>query len=204
VSQQSRFTKEQQRKIIRFYNLLASGREFYYHPDSDVLYADLNYNLLEGHVGLALLEELGKKIYEPAIKIWQQEYRSKTSKVSAIAKLLKGTTVLELMDAGKRATDRMKVAKYIVDELKILKPTQLKIWTDTPFQVANICVRKKIDPLYNSDGNIRDIPIYATEMEHQDGILTGEINFIPDEYFRHNISHLETLRYLDKHKEKIY
>ena len=177
---------------------MTEGKEFYYTPFPDRLYSDLNYTFTDKHLGMTMLRYLDKRIEEQAIKIMKTR-RTKRSKILSIAKLVKGKTLSELFDASEKAVDEINVPEYIVEEIKRLKPTQLTIWSDTPRETVDIYVRKRIDPLYNCMGDISYIVIYATELQHKDGVLTGNVNFIPDEYFRHNIQHIEYLDFLDKH-----
>lgn len=192
----------QARKIRTFYGLLAEGKEFYYTPFPDTLYADLNMTLTDKHLALCMLRYLEKEIAERAEEIMKTD-RSKRSKVLSIAKLVKGKTLTELYDASMYAIREINPPAYITEEIKRLKPTKLVVWTDTPIQTVNPYVRMKIDPLYNCDEEIIPIIIYATELQHDNGVLNGEVNFLPDEYFRHNIQHLEYLNFLKKVAERI-
>jgi len=194
--------KEQIRKINTFYKLLTEGKEFYYTPFPDTLYADLNMTMTDKHLAMCMLRHLDKEIAETAEKILKTD-RSKRSKVISIAKLVKDKTLAELIDASRDAVDEINVPPYIIEEIKRLKPSRLIAWTDTPRETVGIYVRKKIDPLYNCDGEIEDIVIHATELQHVDGVFTGEINFLPDEYFRHNIQHLNYLNFLKKVADRI-
>ncbi len=193
---------EQIRKIRTYSRLLTEGKEFYYMPFPDVLYADLNMTMTDKHLAMCMLRHLDKDIAEAAEKIMKSD-RSKRSKVLSIAKLVKGKTLAELIDASREAEDEISVPNYIVEEIKRLKPSRLTVWTDTPRETANIYVRKKIDPLYNCNGEIEDIVIYGTELQHIDGVLTGEVNFLPDEYFRHNIQHIEYSKFLERVSDQI-
>lgn len=194
--------EEQIRKIKTFYKLLTEGKEFYYTPFPDTLYADLNMTFTDKHLAMCMLRYLDKEIAEMSEKIMKAD-RSKRSKVMSIAKLVKDKTLADLLEASRRAIDEINVPAYIVEEIKRLKPSGLTIWTDTPRETVSIYVRKKIDPLYNYDGKIEDIVIYATELQHKDGVLTGEVNFLPDEYFRHNIQHIEYSNFLNKVADRI-
>jgi hypothetical protein len=195
-------SEEQKEKTKIFYDLLADGREFYYTPFPDTLYADLNLTLTDKHLAMCMLRNLDGEVAEAAGNIMKTD-RSKRSKVMSIAKLVKDKTIMEIMDASETAVDEIDVPKYIIDPIKKLKPSRLVLWTDTPRQTADLYVRKKVDPIYNSDGKISYIILHATELQHTDGVLTGNINFIPDEYFRHNVQHLEYLDFLKKVAERI-
>lgn len=193
---------EQARKIKRFYTLLSEGREFYYTPFPDTLYADLNLTLTDKHLAMCMLRHLDEGIAESAEKIFRAD-RPKRSKVVSIAKLVGGKTVAELVDASMAAVDEINVPEYAIPEIEALKPSRLTIWTDTPRETASMYVRKKIDPLYNRDGVAGYIVLHATDLQHNAGVLTGEINSLPDEYFRHNIQHIEYLNFLKKVADRI-
>ena len=194
--------EEQARKVKTFSNMLAEGKEFYYSPFPDTLYADLNITLTDKHLAMCMLRHLDKEIAEKAEEIMKTD-RSKRSKVLSIAKLVKDKTLYELFDASRKAVDEVNVPSYAIEEIKRLKPSRLTLWTDTPRETVEIYVRKKIDPLYNFDGEVEDIIIHATELQHRDGILTGEVNFLPDEYFRHNIQHIEYSKFLESVADRI-
>jgi hypothetical protein len=189
--------EEQSRKIETFYKLLSEGKEFYYMPFPDVLYVDLNMTLTDKHLAMCMLRHLDKEIAENSEEIMKTD-RSKRSKVLSIAKLVEGKTLSDLFDASMVAIEEVNPPVYIIEEIKNLKPSKLVVWTDTPRQAVEPYVRMKIDPLYNCDGKINPIIIHATDLQHENGVLTGEINFLPDEYFRHNIQHLEYLSFLKK------
>lgn len=193
---------EQTRKIKKFYTLLSEGKEFYYTPFPDTLYADLNLTLTDKHLAMCMLRHLDKDIAESAEKIFRAD-KSKRSKVMSIAKLVEGKTIAELIDASMAAVEEINVPEYISHEIEILKPSRLTIWTDTPRETASIYVRKKIDPLYNKDGDVGYIVLHATDLQHEAGVFTGEINSLPDEYFRHNIQHIEYLNFLKKVADRI-
>ncbi|MFH1622973.1 MAG: hypothetical protein ABIA12_00420 [Candidatus Aenigmatarchaeota archaeon] len=193
---------EQKRKIKKFYNLMSEGKEFYYTPFPDTLYADLNMTMTDKHLAMCMLRHLDKEIAETAEKIMKTD-RPKSSKVMSIAKLVEGKTIAELIDASRDAVDEIRVPPYIARELPRLKPSRLTIWTDTPRETAAIYIRKMIDPLYNRNGEIEDIVLYATELQHDGGILTGAINSLPDEHFRHNIQHIDYLNFLKKVADRI-
>jgi len=123
-------SEEQARKIKTYYTLLAEGKEFYYTPFPDTLYADLNMNLTDKHLPMCMLRYLGEEIAETAEKIMKTD-RSKRSKVFSIAKLVEGKKLVELLDASRQAIEEVNVPTYIVEEIKILKPSNLVIWTNT-------------------------------------------------------------------------
>jgi hypothetical protein len=190
-------------KIKKFYDLLASGKEFYYDPIQDKLYADLNLTLTDKHLAMTMLEYLNREIAEKAKKIMSHTESSKRSRVISVAKLVKGITINELQEASEKAAEDVNIAEYIVEDLKNLKPTRLVIFTDTPRETADIFKEKKINPVYNSSGEFTYITVHATELEQKDGILTGNITYIPDELERHNIRTLDQLAFLKKHLELI-
>jgi hypothetical protein len=190
-------------KIKRFYNLLAEGKEFYYDPLQDKLYADLNLTLTDKHLAMIMLEYLNKEIAEKARRIMSHTEISKRSRVASIARLVKGITIPEMQEASERAAEDVNIAEYIVEDIRNLKPTRLVIFTDTPRITVEIFKERKINPLYNSSGSFSYITVYATELEQKDGILTGNILYIPDELERHNIRTLDHLLFLKKNLELI-
>ena len=179
--------RERKRKIDVFYNLVKDGKEFFYEPRSDVLYADLNLTLTDKHLGMALVKHLlSEEAYEEAEKIWKDKHMSKTSKVKEIAKLVKGKNILDLKKASIAAVEEIEVAEYIKNEIRNLGKTKLRIWTDTPKETAELFIKRKIEPLYNPSGDkTKTIKLYATILEQErDGTLTGNTCFIPSESFR--------------------
>lgn len=185
-------------KIRKFYNLLASGRELYYDVFQDKLYADLNLTLTDSHLAMTMLKYLDAEIAREAKKIMSNKDRSKRSRVLSVARLVAGKTIPELLYASEKATRDVNVAEYIVEILKTLKPTQLTILTDTPRQTVDFFKEMKLNPVYNSSGDPAFITVYATELLHEDGVLTGKVGYIPDELERHNIQTLEHLAFLKK------
>lgn len=175
-------TEEQKRKIETFHRLSSVIRELHYTPFPDTLYADLNMTLTDRDLAMCMLEHLG--IGEAAEEILRTD-GPRVDKVRLIAKCVKGKTLAELIEASKKAVDEINVPTYIREDLKRLNPTtDLIIYTHIPTVTAGIYIRKKIDPLYNCDGEIKVIIFYATVLQYKNGVLTGEINFIPDEDFR--------------------
>lgn len=81
--------------------------------------------------------------------------------------------------------------RYMKKNLRGLKPPGLPIFSDTPTEVVEIHVRKKLDPIYNSSGKILPIRIEAVRLKDDNGILTGDISFVPNEMYRLNLMHLE-------------
>lgn len=191
------------RKIRKFYDLLANGKEFHYDFLQDKLYADLNLTLTDKHLAMKMLECLDPEIARKAREIMGNEERSKRSRVLSIARLVKGKTILELQEASEKAAGDVNVPDYMIEDLKTLKPTRLVIWTDTPRQTVDVYKELKLNPVYNSSGEPLFIAAYATELAHENGILTGEVTYIPDEFERHNIQTLEQLAFLKKNIELI-
>jgi len=64
-------------------------------------------------------------------------------------------------------------------------------------------VRKKIDPLYNCDGNIEHIVIHAMDLQRVRGVLTGQVNSMPDDYFRNDIEYRNRMNFLKKVANRI-
>jgi hypothetical protein len=185
------------KKIERFGNLYAKGKELCYNPFLDVLYADLNYTLTNGHVGIATLKFLKREIAEKAEEILNEKIPKK-DRIIKIAKLVKGIKVSQLKKASERASEEVNIAEYILEDLKNLKPTSLVIFTNVPSITAEIFVEMKIKPICNSS-----IRVYASEFEQKHGILTGKVKYVPDEFERYKIIAVDHFKFLKKHLELI-
>ncbi len=201
----SRLLVDEQRsyKIRRFADLLADGREFFYDPFQDKVYADVNLTLTDAHLGARMLEYWDPEVASKAGVIMRDHNRSKRSRVISIAKLTKGKTIVELQEASEKAAWEINVPEYFVKDLANLKPTRLVLMSDTPIQTIDVYKELKINPIYNSSGKPLFITMYATELEHANGTFTGEIRYIPDELERHKIQTLEQLHFLNRHLELI-
>ncbi len=179
--------EEQKRKIRTFHRLSSVVRELDYEAFPDTLYADLNLTLTDKDLAMCMLRHLDKDIEKAAEKIIKTD-ESRADKVRSIAKCVKGKTLVELIEASKKAVDEINVPTYIREELKRLKPTtDLVIYTHIPMETARIYIRRRIDPLYNYDGETKIIIFYATVLQHRNEVLTGEILFMPDENFRRKL-----------------
>jgi len=190
--------EERKRKIKRFYDLLVEGKEFFYDPFQDKVYADLNMTLTDRHLGMNMLKYLDPETARQAERIMGNKNRSKRSRVLSVAKLASGRTIMELQEASEKAAEAVNLPQYIIEDLKNLKPTRITLFTDTPSQTVDIYKEFKLNPAYNANGKPRFIEVYATELAHEDGILTGEVNYIPDEFVRHKIQTIEHLAFLKR------
>jgi len=167
------------------------------------LYADLNLTLTDAHLGMRMLEYLDPKIAEKAKKIMSEYDRSKRSRVLSVARMINGKTIDQLHEASEKAVKDVNIAGYIANDLKTLKPTILVIWTDTPRLTVETFRKLKLDPVYNSSGKYIFIKIYATELQQEQGVLTGEVTYMPDELERHFIQASEQLEFLRENIELI-
>lgn len=196
--------ERKQSKMKRFKELALERKELFYDPLPDRLYADLNMNLTDKHLAMKMLEYLNSRIAEKAREIMRDEGRSKRSRVSAVAQLVKDIREIELIEASRKAAENVNIAEYIRKDLEALKPTSLIIFTDSPAQTAYQFKELKLDLAYNNSGNTMPIRIYATELEQIGGILTGRIKYIPDEIERFSIISQEHLAFLQDNIHSIY
>jgi hypothetical protein len=192
-------------KVARFGDLFAEGKEFDYNHIQDRLYSDLNNTLTDRHLEMATLRHLDEEIAERAEIIMRNDNLPKRRRVIDVIALVHGRKVSELKVATRKAIEEVGVAKYIEGDLRTLKPTELFIFTNIPDLTADPFVQSKINPLYNSPGSGKNIPIrlIATKLEEQKGILTGRITYIPDEIERFKIMASEYAAFLEKHIDLI-
>ena len=187
--------EEQKRKMRTFNELWSMFREVYYEQLNDTLYADLNLTLTDKDLALCMLRHLDKDIAKDAEEILKKD-ESRADKVRSIAKLVKGKTVSELAEASRKAVDEIDVPLYVIEEFERLKPTKLIIYTHIPMQTAEAYITKKINPLYDCEGKNRAI-FYGTVLQHRNGVLTGEVLFMPDENFRSELIKSRRKRVID-------
>lgn len=178
-------TSEQKRKLKFYSNVMANGLDVTYDPFPDVLFSDVNKVVTDKHLAISMLRHLDEDVAEAAEKLLLVRGSTRET-VESVAYMIRGRTILELMEATEKAVREVKVPKYISTELAKLKPSRLVFFTNTPSMTANYYIRKKVDPLYNVSGDIEPITVFATELEHLDGIFTGKINSSPNDKFRDN------------------
>ena len=188
-------TEEQKRKMMFFNRVLSMQREVWYEQLNDTLYADLNLTLTDKDLAMCMLRHLDKDIAKDAEEIIKKD-GSRADQVRSIAKLVKGKTVSELAEASRKAVDELYVPNYIIEEVGRLKRTKLIIYTHIPMQTAEAYIKKRIDPLYDCEGKNRAI-FYGTILQHRNGILTGEVLFMPDENFRSELIKSRRKRVID-------
>lgn len=177
------YEKEKSRKNMVFNELESYGVELEYNKKLDILFSDLNDTLIDGHIGMEMLKNLDKEISEKSEQVMRTD-KTKREKIESIAKLVEGKKISDIIEASKIAKDSVDLNYQMEAEIRRLKPTDLVIYTNTPKETADIYVREKIFPIYNSDGGNKDITVYGTILEEKDSILTGEVEFIPDQKFR--------------------
>lgn len=179
------YDEETKRKIRDFGGLVDRGLEVLYDPERDELSSDINNTLGDRDLAMLTLEYLDRCIADEAKEIMKTDI-SEQAKVVEIARLVKGRTSSELEEAGGLAAEVTKVPGYLAEQLRNLKPSKLVLFTRLPEQVGRPYIEQKIRPLYGEDEEDAGsyIEPYFTLLEEKNGMLTGEIDFMPDKRFR--------------------
>lgn len=179
------YDDETKRKIEFFGGLAERGMEVVYDPERDELSSDINNTLGDRDLALLTLEYLDPRIADEAEKIMKKDI-SEEAKVVEVTRLVKGRKSSELEEAGRMAAEITEVPVYLAEQLRNLKPSKLILFTRLPEQVGRPYIEQKIRPLYGEDE--KDVGSYIepyfTLLEEKDGVLTGEIDFMPDRGFR--------------------
>jgi hypothetical protein len=179
------YDEEKRRKTEFFGGLAEQGMEIIYDPERDELFVDLNNTLTNRDLATLTLEYLDGDIADEAKEIMKMGVSEETKAVEIIH-LIKNKTSNELEEAGMLAVRATEVPGYLTERLRMLKPSKLTIFTRLPEQVGRPYIEQKIRPLYGEDDKEAGsyIEPYFTLLEEKDGVLTGEIDFMPDRRFR--------------------
>lgn len=175
--------EEVQRKVEVFGRMADEGVEAHYNPHIDELCIDVNETLSDKNLAMLTMRHLDEEVAEAAQRIMATD-RPHRVKVLETIGLFSGRTEEELKEASKKAVDETEVPGPMAKELIRLKPTKLTPFTRMPKQTADIYIERKVDPIYNCRGPRMEIVGYATVLEQKDGVITGRVEFIPDNDFR--------------------
>lgn len=189
------WTPDKSRKFKRFGELFSQGKELFYYPQNDTLYADLNGTITNTEIGLEILDILG--FGERVNRIIKKKL-AYAHRISEFARLLEGVKTADYISACEETVDRATVAPYIRKDVKALAPTRLVIFTGTPQEAADMFAQTKLWPLYALRKAARPIIVYGTILEQAGGRLTGRVLRVSDERFRHDTEFGETRHALEK------